>query len=175
MGTSTESVVAPAASSTSARTEYMYVLSVFHNETVDEMEMAGVRRVQPPAARDTAVRLVATVAPSASSTVMDSVALTATARALATSTTALISAEAAVCGPIAPSGPLVIAPVTAAGKYAPQGTMESGSAVSIQTWRVILGGGMGGGGKENATPRCRREGGIGNERNERKSTNPPPS
>ena len=78
--------------------------------------MLGVARAQPPAAIVCLVLLVATVAPLASSTVSTSVASAAAARPFWISTCALISAEAAVCGPIAPSGPLVMLPVTAAGK-----------------------------------------------------------
>ena len=58
----------------------MYVFSVFHRVTVDEIVIPGVRRAHPPAEMLAGVRLVATVAPAASVTVTTSVILTAVLR-----------------------------------------------------------------------------------------------
>ena len=44
-------------------------------------------------------------------------------------------AEVALCGPCTPSGPEVMAPVTADGRYTPQGVIDSGSATVSVTWR----------------------------------------
>jgi hypothetical protein len=88
----------------------MYVDSVFHKFTLLHV-MLGVTRAQPPALTVCLVELVATVAPLASMTVSTSVVSAAAARPFWMSTCALISAVAAVCGPMAPSGPELMAPV----------------------------------------------------------------
>ena len=117
MGTVTLSTTAPAAplSTTSARTLYMYVLSVFQRFTLLHV-MAGMTRAQPPALIVCLVDEVATVAPEASITVSTSVVSAAAARPFWMSTCALMSADAAVCGPMAPSGPELMAPVGTLGK-----------------------------------------------------------
>ena len=76
-----------------------------------------------------------TSAPAASCTSLVSVKVAAAPRMFCTVVCGMTLAEAALCGPVTPSGPDVTAPVTAEGMNTPQGAMESGSATVRVTGR----------------------------------------